>query len=583
MSFNSSRDATGTNIYEKMAKITAAAANLWNRKEELVGSRIVSAEYDGEKTHLDTKYYEPSDFVSLALVARRKSTFERQQHYENDDHDIEKIDKAHKKRKGLKDKKSILDDKNKENTLDKYSGIKQTKINKSTPKSVGKKKSETDNDENFKTGKKLTTENVVENLKPRKKLLITHQPLNHNHAAKISQNNHYDSEIIVNDIPQQKQKRKNADKIAKQKSVDHVENKSSGIARKTGPNAEIKQKIHKSTPGYQESSTRKKSVPAAKDGCDSAVENSNDTQKQCSTTNYQNTTDIYNSSEDDNEKHDSQFTRNQTEKTDVAENSGTHKFKKQRGTGSETQLSFAGDQKYNTKKQLASKSRGIPLKGHGCETETVSNKTKEKKEKENHYNNCTEFEDREEINETLVNSVRQEELIKKKDSKHAKQRKACKQNSQRRRYTKSKTVEKSYRHIGKNFSRKTDSRKQSMSQSLRRNSKLKLLSTESHMNKYKRRNMAEVFEMDSIIDDTVSKPKKNKVADSEQDSQLTAKRRLEFQRNTSEAQVSSNIHESLIAENCSDEDENYSGVRRRPFHDKSCSTSTPDSTLRGSF
>ena len=174
-----------------------------------------------ERTHIASEYNEPSDFVSLASVARRRSTFVARK-YGSDDDSIDIIDgfSTKKKRKSVRSKKSVTNAKRQENAGESDAGVGNTRKSKSTMKSKTRKsnarKVDVDKAEDVNDG---ITANVSKNKS--KGFIMAEQPGDDDSVEEIYRRNidnilndvesHQDSEIeIVEDLPKQGRGRKSS-------------------------------------------------------------------------------------------------------------------------------------------------------------------------------------------------------------------------------------------------------------------------------------------------------------------------------------------------------------------------------------
>ena len=185
-----------------------------NKDEDVTGQT-------NERTLIASEYNEPSDFVSLASVARRRSTFVARKYGSNDD-SIDIIDEfsAKKKRKSVRSKKSVTNAKRQENTGESDAGVGNTRKSKSTMKSKTRKSSArkmaVDEAEDVNDG---ITANVSKNKS--KGFIMAEQPGDDDSVEEIYRRNidnilndvesHQDSEIeIVEDLPKQGRGRKSS-------------------------------------------------------------------------------------------------------------------------------------------------------------------------------------------------------------------------------------------------------------------------------------------------------------------------------------------------------------------------------------
>ena len=444
---------------------------LTSNKNEIIGNKAVGArsriESGRTRAVIGEEYYEPSEFVCLASVARRRSTFVSNKDVDSDD-DIEIFDDRKRKSVFGKNAKSIV---NKKEQIDK----KADKKNKRTVKSNRNIKSGSDEDENSEgSDAKQTSYNderqMTETSKPRKAQKRLKHDVGANEKSntkkrsvtkmkRISLTDNHDSEIeIIDDVPKKKQSRKDTIESGYDPYDFHPDNDTDNEELYIEDHHETDKKISNN----KESKTVKSGIKQAKktviekDGSE-IVSNVNKSKNKKRT------------------KPKSAVTQNSDENGELNNNNNLNEINEKKTT----------EKNMNKKKTSAKK---------------VSN----------------------DIVETDDQTTKSAKNLRGKTKKII--------DSKAR--TVGKTVSATVKEAN---SRKTRSYRSLGSQSITRNFKLKTLSSVSSLKSNKRKTVNEKQRLENDVDNLGSDPKKNKLDDSDTDSQHSAKRKLEFNKKTKSA------------------------------------------------
>ena len=527
----------------------------------------------GERTRIGSEYYEPSDFVSLASVARRRSTFVAHK-YESDNDSIEILDDSpKKKRKSVRGKKSVTNVKGQKSTEETETDVSKTRKSKNTVKSKRTKSNarpctETVHKDKTESHENGVTANADENKNKRKGFIMTELPQVDNSVEEIYRRNieniinlgdHHDSEIeIVEDFPKQKWGRKSAsmNQVDHKKSIkDHHENedidnevvdedmdngkkqKNENTAKKQS--SKVKDADKSEAPKVKTTKTRTKS----KDLKQNVIKDQNKKSRKISVPSS--TKPLINidqdvTENDNQDKIDNDKDIQQQESQSVPDNHALDPYELNEDDSGNQELYIEDDN-------------------------VIGNEV----EDENAIANAVDSD----IVTQKIKKVAKEKGVgvktKTKETNTAKSSKAKTSRLKRQEDTKS----------------KAGPRKQLPSQSSIRSSRLKSGSSESTKNKalyyisIKRKNTDVLNEADSGEIDSVSKPKKSKISDSDTDLQQSAKRKLDFKKQ--QALLAKRKHKSLGVGSYSDREGKSSTPRRKSYHDKASATPPVNSMLTG--
>ena len=504
----------------------------------------VRTESKSNKTEAGGTYYEPSEFVCLASVARRRSVYINNRVVESDD-DIEILDDLPVK-KGVR--KSVLSKSENSSTRSKdkkvkndVKGAKRSKKNKSTLKSNSNANSHVE-----KAGEK---EGTIEGKTSKKG---TKQSVNNSKKIKgVSKtlSDHNSDTDVVDSVPKQRSKRKSShqnevdpyDICSEESDINNnTDNEELYVAKaKTGGNKHSEKKKAK-----KEKSHMRKTVSAVRVRPNqrlkrkSVIENKTDIAVTCDVSDEDNT----NSKELPVEE-----TESDTYK-DIM-----HVDKKARKEKSNTKQT-ANKVKVMPKQRLKRKSTmEDKVDPHGNYDDDAGEDITDKEELYIEENETDNYKDIHADNKSARNkkyNMKQtfNSVAKLDDSeKNFRTAKSAKNQikSKKRTEQKAKTVEKTaFERPIEISTRKTLSQKNVRSQSLSRNSKLKSLNTISSLRSNKRKvvNEKQTLENNDSYDNSVSKTNKSPKSDSaphNKTEQNSTKRKLEFNKKVKTSRRSS--------------------------------------------
>ena len=499
----------------------------------------------GERTRIDSEYNEPSDFVSLASVARRRSTFVAHK-YVSDDDSIDIIDdfSPKKKRKSVRSKKSVTNVTTQKSTKEIDTkeidtNVSKTRKSKSTVKSKRTKsnavKVTVDKDENISDG---VTASVSESNNKSKGFIMTEQPQDDNSVEEIYRRNienilndvgdPHDSEIeIIEDFPKQKRGRKsaNVNKADIRKSINDHENE---VVNESDNDMTIdKNQQNKNTAKKQASKTKASSKSKAAE---------------------------------------TKTTKTRTKSKDLKQNTSKDQNKKSRkvSVSKSTKSSIKNNEviDYDTDTQqeeiqsAVDNQRNDPYDLNEDDSENVDLYI----EDDNVIDNGLEFD----------NVVHDSDIVTTEHRKNTRQQTTEDKVKTKETNIKSDKAKALKSKKQKDMKSKVGARRKLPSQSSVRSNRLKSASSVSNKNKrlhneIKRKNTDPLKEVENEENDSISKPKKSKVSDAQQ----SAKRKLE-------PQFDKRRHKSLGVGGSQDGKGNSSTTPRRKSHyDKVKAVSTP--------